>query len=269
MALDHDEVVNWCGGQTKASCATHQQYFLIREGVNSQALCCERRCPTPVRWRCPEGFSSDYQCSVGLCFRHMKALQSGEHVTRVQPRGPEDIPPGHPAPAQQQEEPAVGDHDVGDPLPDLIEHDHEHEDDDVPVLYTPLPDVVADDFVPLQTDGGHQPTYMGPSHESLSVHLLLNTHLCVLVRRAFTRGPGVQTLHFLQHICAITPPTPPFRFCTPRLPCFQASSGVRRETPCAELFLPQCIAKCSTGDWRADWHQSRTTYWFACRMTVC
>ena len=125
----------------------------------------------------------------------------------MQPRGPEDIPPGHPAPAQQQEEPAVGDHDVGDPLPDLIEHDHEHdEDDDVPVLYAPLPDVVADDFVPLQTDGGHQPTYMGPSHESLSVHLLLNTHLCVLVRRAFTRGPGVQSLRFLQHICAITPP---------------------------------------------------------------
>ena len=92
MALDHDEVVNWCGGQTKASCATHQQHFLIREGIHSRALCCERRCNKPVRWCCPEGFSSDYQCAVGLCFRHMKPLQHREQVTLVQPRAPPDIP---------------------------------------------------------------------------------------------------------------------------------------------------------------------------------
>ena len=67
-ALDRDEVVNWCGGQTKASCATHPQYFLIREGVNSQALSCERRCPTPVRWRCPDGLP---------VLRHSPLLASG------------------------------------------------------------------------------------------------------------------------------------------------------------------------------------------------
>ena len=112
--------------------------------------------------------------------------------------------PDHPPPTQDQAEPARGGHDVGEPLPDLIDYGDD-EDAEVPVLYAPLPDSVADDYVPLATAAGHQGTYMAPLHDSLVMHLLLNTHLRVLVRQSFTRSPSVHSQRFLQHICALTP----------------------------------------------------------------
>ena len=203
LALHRDEVVSWCGGQTKVSCATHAQH-LIREGLHSEAMCCEQRCNTPVRWRCPEGFSTDYQCAVGVCFRHMKPLQRHPQPTRLQPRAPQDLPAPHLPPTPPLADLAGGNNHVGEPLPDLIDYGDD-EDTEVPVLYAPLADTVADDYVPLATAAGHEATYMAPSHDSLAVHLLLNTHLRVMVRHSFTRAPSVQTQRFLQHICAVTP----------------------------------------------------------------
>ena len=134
----------------------------------------------------------------------MNAL--GDALTYVHPRDPQDIRPAPPAPGPDEADPRAEEHHGDDPMPDVIEPAQDEDDvDDVPVLYAPLPDILADEFMPLETDVGRQPTYMTPSHPSLSLHLLLNTHLRVLVRRAFTRGPGVQSLRFLQHICAITP----------------------------------------------------------------